>query len=141
MIQRALERAPHARLGERLHGVHDQEPAIGAEQRTTAQVHEIAGPAAAARVVGALDGAEQIRVSGRRFENDRRGIFVVVRQNHVHAVHAERIAVRAGRFHSTLARFLAFFALSGTNGIDKETARLDEARNGKQQLALTSGMT
>ena len=70
VIQRALQRAPHAGFGERVERVHDQETAVGAQQRTAAQIHEIGIPAAA-RVVAALDGAEKIRVGGNGLENHR----------------------------------------------------------------------
>jgi len=43
----------------RFEGIHDEEAAIGAEERTAAQIHEVAGPAAA-RVVSALDGSEKL---------------------------------------------------------------------------------
>ncbi len=70
VVQRALQRAPHADLRQRFQRIHDQEAAIGAEQRTAAQVHEVAAPAAA-RVIGALDGSEQIGVGWRGFKDDR----------------------------------------------------------------------
>ena len=62
VIQRALEGAPHADFGERIERVHDQEAAVGAQHRAGAQVHEIGGPHAA-RIVTALDGAEEIGVA------------------------------------------------------------------------------
>src|SRR5256884_6990138 len=58
VIQRALQGAPHAGFRQSLQRVHDQETAIGAKQRTTPQVHEIAAPAAA-RIIGALNGAKK----------------------------------------------------------------------------------
>src|SRR5258708_10973092 len=95
MVQRALERAPHADFRKRLKRIHDEETAIGAEKGAGAQVHEVAGPAAS-RVIGALDGAKEIGVGWRGFENDRRLVIVVVRKNYVDPVHAEGIALRTG---------------------------------------------
>ncbi len=96
VIERALERAPHAGFGQRVKRVHDQETAVGAQQRAGAQIHEVRSPDAA-RIVAALDGAEKIGIGRRGLENDRRSVFFIVRQHHVHAVDAKRIALRCGR--------------------------------------------
>ncbi len=97
MIQRAFQGAPHPLLGKRLDRIHDQKTAVGAEQRAAAQVHEVAGPAAA-RIVGALNGAKKIGVTWRCFKNNRRIVFGIMRQDNVHPVNAKRIALRPGRF-------------------------------------------
>ena len=62
VIQGALERAPDAGFGQGVERVHDQEAAIGAQERAGAQIHEIGGPHAA-RIVAALDGAEKVGVA------------------------------------------------------------------------------
>src|SRR6266550_617126 len=80
VVQSALQRAPHTDFREGFQRIHDQEAAIGAEQRTGAQIHEVAGPAAS-RVVGTLDSPEEVGVGGSGFENDRRFVIVVVRKN------------------------------------------------------------
>ena len=57
MIQCAFQSAPHAGLRKRFQRIHNQKTAVGAQQRSAAQIHEVAGPAAAC-VVGALNRAE-----------------------------------------------------------------------------------
>ena len=112
VVQGALQRAPHADFRKRFQRIHDQKAAIGAEQRTSAQVHEVAGPAAS-RVVGALDGPEKIGVGGRGFKNDRRFVVVVVRKNDVDAVNAERIALRSSlRFGQPVRSFFVVLAFA-----------------------------
>ena len=69
VVQRALQSAPHADFRQRFQRIHDQEAAIGAEQRPAAQIHEVAGPATS-RVIGPLNGPEQIGVRGRGLENN-----------------------------------------------------------------------
>ena len=70
VIERAFQRTPHPRFRQRFHRIHDQESAIGPQQRAAAQVHEVAAPAAA-RVVGALNRAEKICVCRCGLENHR----------------------------------------------------------------------
>ena len=119
VIQRALQRAPHAGFRQRIERVHHQESAVGAQKRAAAQIHEIGVPCAAL-VVAAVHRAEKIRVGGNRFE-DHRALFVfVVRQNHVHAVDAERIALGALRARADAAfrRRLFVLALAFLEGIE-----------------------
>ena len=75
---------------------------------------------AAALVVAAVHRAEKIRVGGNRFENHRALFVLVVRQDHVHAVDAERIALGALRARAAAAfrRRLFVLALAFLEGIE-----------------------
>ena len=112
MVESALQCAPYADFGKRFERIHDEEAAIGAEKRTGAEVHEIAGPATAG-IIGALDGAEQICVRGSGLENDGGLILVVVGENNVYAVDAKGIALRAARgLRQTVGRLFIVFAFA-----------------------------
>ena len=92
VIERALQSAVDAGFRERVDGIHHDEAAVRAQQRAAAQIHEIGIPAAAS-IVTAMNRSEKIRVCWDRFENHRALIVFAVRQNHVHAVNAKRIAI------------------------------------------------
>ncbi len=106
VVQRALQRAPHARFGKRFNRVHDQKAAIGAQQGARPQVHKIASPAAA-RIVGALNVPEEVGVSGRSFKNNGGCVLVIVRENDIHAINAERVALRHRALLHGFWRFLS----------------------------------
>src|SRR5712671_1509830 len=111
VIQRAFQRPPHPHLAQRLHGIHDQESAVGPQQRSGAQIHEVAGPPAT-RVVSPLNRPKQIGISGRSLEDHRRAILIAMRQDHIDAINAKRIALLRSRwFRSTVRRRLGPFLL------------------------------
>src|SRR2546422_1922564 len=66
--------------------------AVGAQDRARPQVHEVRGPAAAG-IVAALDGAEQVGVGRRGLEDDGGSVLLVVRQQHVDPIYAEGVAL------------------------------------------------
>ena len=96
VIERALQRAPDAGFGQRVERVHHQEAAIGAEERPAAQIHEIGIPSAAI-VVAAMNRAENVRVGGNRLEDHGTLFLLAMREDHIHAVDAEGIAIGAFR--------------------------------------------
>ena len=130
VIERALQRAPDARFRQRVERVHHQETAVGAQQRSAAQIHEIGVPSAAS-VVAAMHRAEDVRVGGNRLENHGTFFLLAVREDHVHAVHAEGIAVGAlrARRSASLGRrliVLPFAFLEGIEIVENVVANLFE---------------
>src|SRR5271156_1548666 len=119
VIQSALQGAPDTRFRQRIERVHHQETAIGAQERATAQIHEIRAPPAAG-IVAAVNRPEHIGVGGDRFKNYRALFAFTVGENHVYAIAAEGIALLAfdARAATTFRGRLVFFALAFLEGFE-----------------------
>src|SRR5579863_1594764 len=113
VIKRSLESAPHSGFRERIERVHHEEPSVRAQQRPATKIHEIGIPAAA-RIVAAVNRAEQIRVRGDGFKNNGALIMLVMSENYVYTIDAERIAILAlgPRRSGAVRRGLLLFAFA-----------------------------
>src|SRR6185437_10745796 len=92
VIQRPLQRLPHARFRERIERIHHQEAAVRTQPRSAAQIHEIRTPRAP-RVITPVRRSKQIRIRRYRLKYHGASVAFAVRQDHVYAVNAKRIAL------------------------------------------------